>query len=74
MKPAQIPLEDECINVYDPAEKKLIGTYKNYREASRVLGLLTKNLRQAVCNKTRRFSPFLNKEVALRLANKNKLK
>jgi hypothetical protein len=65
--------DDICIKVYDPAKKELIATYRNYTEAARKLGLTYKIVYVACTNKTRRFSPILNKEVALRTsANKPK--
>lgn len=66
-------LEDECIKVYDVEKKELIGTYATYGKAERATGLSQKILRGAVKNKTRRFSPVLNKEIAIRLAAKTKL-
>lgn len=63
--------DDICIKVYDPIKKELIATYRNYTEAARKLGLTYKIVYVACANKTRRFSPILNKEVALRTsANK----
>lgn len=63
--------DDICIKVYDPIKKELIATYSNYTEAARKLGLTYKIVYVACISKTRRFSPFLNKEVALRTsANK----
>ena len=63
--------QDVCIKVFDPEKKQLIATYKNYTEAARKLGLTYKVVYAACANKTRRFSPFLNKEIALRIAGKN---
>ena len=60
---------DICIKVYDPAKKELIATYKTYTQAARKLGLTYKIVYIACVNKTRRFSPYLNKEVAIRLSS-----
>lgn len=60
---------DICIKVYDPAKKELIATYKTYTQAARKLGLTYKIVYLACVNKTRRFSPYLNKEVAIRLSS-----
>lgn len=65
--------DDICIKVYDPEKKQLIAVYKNYTEAARKLGLTYKVIHAACINKTRRFSPILNKEVALRAAAKEKI-
>jgi hypothetical protein len=64
--------DDISIKVYDPSKQKLIATYNNYTEAARKLGLTYKVVYTACANKTRRFSPFLNKEVAIRVAAKQK--
>ena len=58
--------DDICIKVYDPTKQELIATYDNYAQAARKLGLTGKVVYTACINKTRRFSPFLNKEVAIR--------
>jgi hypothetical protein len=65
-------LEDECIKVYDVEKKELIESYPTYAKAERATGLSQKILRGAVKNKTRRFSPVLNKEIAIRLGVKPK--
>lgn len=58
--------DDICIKVYDPVNKELIAVYDNYAQAGRRLGLTGKIVATACMNKTRRFSPFLKKEVAIR--------
>lgn len=65
--------DDICIKVYDPSKQELIGTYANYTEAARKLGLTYKVVYAACMNKTRRFSPFLKKEVAIRAAGKKRI-
>lgn len=62
--------EDICYKVYDPIEKKLIVSYNTCRETSDKLGLSQTVVRSAAVNKTRRFSPVLNKEVAIRIATR----
>ena len=65
-------IEDECIKVYDPINKQLIATYDTYVMACKKLGLTHKSIKNATITKSRRFSPILNKEIAIRLASKNK--
>lgn len=64
-------IDDVCVKVYDPEKKELIATYENYSQASRKLGINPKSVYAACANKSRRFSPLLNKEVALRSASKS---
>lgn len=68
----RIGIENECIKVYDPATQTLLGTYESYKEASKKLDIPIKIIRNAALYKTRRFSKSLNKDVAIRIANKNK--
>jgi hypothetical protein len=68
----RIGIEDECIKVYDPTTKTLIATYDSYKEASKKLYIPIKKIRDAALHKTRRFSKSFNKDVAIRIANKNK--
>lgn len=70
--PNYLGIEDECIKVYDPANQSLIGTYDCYKDASKALEIPIKIIRNAALYKTRRFSKKLNKDVAIRIANKNK--
>ena len=67
---SHIGAEDECVKVFDPSKQELLKVFNTYGEASRYLGLTSKVLRNAALNKTRRFSPFLNKEIAVRLGLK----
>ena len=64
-------VDDICIKVYDPTNQQVIVTYDNYTEAARKLGLTYKLVYTGCTKKIRRFSPYLNKEVALRVASKN---
>jgi len=67
-----IETDDIYVKVYDPEKKKVIATYDSYAQAARKLGLTDKVIYNACANKTRRFSPFLNKEVAIRISAKPK--
>jgi hypothetical protein len=62
--------DDICVKAYDPEKKELIAVYDNFSQASRKLGISVKAIYAACASKSRRFSPFLNKEVALRSAAK----
>lgn len=61
--------KDTCIKVYDPLEKKLIGTYRSFTKASQKLGISPSSVQQKCASKNRVFSPVLKKEVALRLSS-----
>jgi len=68
----RIPLDDVCFKVYDPEKKELIGTFETATVASHKLGLTVKVIHTAARNKTRRFSPILNKEISIRFGSKTK--
>ena len=70
MKIEQLALDSECIKIFDPVKKEVIATYPNYTKAERGTGITCKMLKIAARTKTRRFSPILNKEVAIRVAAK----
>lgn len=74
MRVGQFGYEDECVKVYDPIKKECIAVYDNYYKAEKALGISDKILRTAVKSKTRRFSPILNKEIAVRISAKLKTK
>jgi hypothetical protein len=59
-----------CIKVYDPAKQELIAVYQSYKEAGKYLGLSGKIVHDACVHKSRKFSPFLKKEVAIRISKK----
>jgi hypothetical protein len=63
-------MDDVCIKVYDPIKKELLSTYDTYTEAAQKTGISTRVIKIAIRSKTRRYSPFLKKEVALRIASK----
>ena len=68
----QFGLEDECVKVYDPKQQKLLFTCNSYAAASKKLGIPAESIKKATKSKLRRFSPFLGKEVALRIGTKIK--
>jgi hypothetical protein len=63
-------MDDVCIKVYDPEKKELISVYDTYTDASQKIGVSPRVIRIAARSKTRRYSPILKKEVAIRLAAK----
>lgn len=67
---SHIGSEDECIKIYDPEKKELLRVFNTYGDANKYTGISPKILRNAALSKTRRFSPFLNKEIAIRIATK----
>ena len=67
---SSIGSQDECIKIYDPEKKELIKTFSRYKDAVRFLGLSDGVIKAAALKKTRRFSPYLNKEVAIRVGLK----
>jgi len=66
--------DNTCIKVYDPITKTLIAVFQDYKEASRKLGIDRKMICSGYALKKQRFSPILNKKVAIRLGNKNSIK
>lgn len=64
--------EDLEIRVYDPQTKKVLNRFDNYNRAGYVLGISPRAVKNACETKTRRHSPTLKMDVALRLVNKNK--
>lgn len=70
VRPDHIGNEDECIKVYNPAKQELLRTFDTYGQAANYLGISHKILRNAAHSKTRRFSPLLNMEVAIRVRKK----
>lgn len=61
--------EDQRIKVYNPEKKELIGEYDTYKKAEKATGLSAKILRGAALSKTRRYSPYLKMEIAVRLSS-----
>lgn len=70
MRIGDLCAKDEYLKIYDPAKQEVIKECKNYVEAEIFTGISNKRLRNAAVNKTRRFSPFLNKEIAIRIVAK----
>ncbi len=62
--------KDEYLKIYDPSKQEVIKECDTYVDAELFTGISNKILRNAVRYKTRRFSPFLNKEIAIRVAIK----
>jgi hypothetical protein len=58
--------EDECIRIYNPLKQELIKVFNTYNQASRFLGISDRIIKNATITKKRKFSPFLNMEVAIR--------
>ena len=59
--------ENECIKIYNPAKKELIGTYETYAKAQLATGITDRILKTMAIKKQRRFSPRLNMEIAVRV-------
>jgi len=72
MRIGDLMAQDECIKIYDPSKQELIKECNNYVEAEVFTGIPNRKLRDAAVHKTRRFSPFLNKEIAVRIAVRKK--
>jgi hypothetical protein len=70
MRINDIAAENEYLKIYDPAKQELIKECDTYVDAERFTGISNRILRGAAIHKTRRFSPFLNKEIAIRVAIK----
>lgn len=70
MKSNQFDYSNDCIKVYDPIKKECIATYNSYYIAEKVLGLNADVIKVVARTKTRKFSPFLNKEIAVRISAK----
>lgn len=68
--------EDVVIAVYDPSiediSKRKIDTAKNVDDFSARYGIYHSSVRRALKSKKRIFSPVLNKDLALRLENREK--
>ena len=72
MRIGDLMAQDEYLKIYDPAKQELIKECPTYVDAEIFTGIPNKKLRDAAVHKTRRFSPFLNKEIAIRIAVKKK--
>jgi hypothetical protein len=63
---------DEYLKIYDPNKQELIKECDTYVDAELFTGISNKILRNAARYKTRRFSPFLDIEIAVRIGIKKK--
>lgn len=72
MRIGDLMAKDQYLKIYDPAKQELIKECNTYVDAEIFTGIPNKKLRDAAIHKTRRFSPFLNKEIAIRIATKKK--
>ena len=72
MKIGNLMAQDEYLKIYDPAKQELIKECNTYVDAEIFTGISNRILRGAAVHKTRRFSPFLNKEIAIRIAVRKK--
>lgn len=72
MRIGDLMAQDEYLKIYDPSKQELIKECDTYVDAEVFTGIPNKKLRDAAVHKTRRFSPFLNKEIAIRVATRKK--
>lgn len=72
MRIGDLMAQDEYLKIYDPSKQEVIKECDTYVDAELFTGISNKILRNAAVHKTRRFSPFLNKEIAIRVAVKKK--
>lgn len=68
----QFGYQDLEVRVYNPETKKVIKKYNTLARASACLGVTNAVLRNRCTSKKRLYSPTLDKEVAVRLVNKDK--
>ena len=64
--------QDEYLKIYDPSKQEVIKECDTYVDAEVYTGIPNKILRNAAVHKTRRYSPFLKMEIAIRVAVKKK--
>jgi len=64
--------DDMEIRIYDPATKTVIKRFSTAKRAGYELGIPADSVRDGFMTKKRKYSPILDKEVAIRLMNKNK--
>lgn len=64
--------DDLEVRVYDPQTKTIIKKFETINKAANQLGLTVPMVRLACSTRKRKYSPSLDKEVALRLVNKNR--
>ena len=73
MRIGDLMAQDEYLKIYDPSKQELIKECDTYVDAEIFTGIPNGILRNAVRYKTRRFSPFLDKEIAVRVGIKKQL-
>ena len=73
MKIGNIMAQDEYVKIYDPSKQEVIAEFDTFVDAEKFTGIPNRKIRDAAVHKTRRFSPFLNKEIAIRIAVKKKI-
>lgn len=64
--------DDLEIRVYNPETKEVVDKFDNFNRAGYVLGISPRSVREACISKTRRYSPRIGIDVAIRLVNKKK--
>jgi len=72
MRIGDLMAQDEYLKIYDPSKQEVIKKCYTYVDAEVYTGIPNKILRNAAVHKTRRYSPFLKMEIAIRVAVKNK--
>ena len=65
-----VGVEDECIKVYNPAKQEMLRVFDTYAQAAKYLGITDTVVKSASLTKKRKFSPYLNMEVAIRVSLK----
>jgi len=68
----QFGYQDLEVRVYNPETKQVIKKYDTLGRAASYLGVTNAVLKNRCMSKKRLYSPTLEKEVAVRLVNKNK--
>jgi hypothetical protein len=72
MRIGDLMAQDEYLKIYDPSKQEVIKECDTYVDAEVYTGIPNKILRNAAVHKTRRYSPFLKMEIAIRVAVKKK--
>ena len=72
MRIGDLMAQDEYLKIYDPSKQEVIKECNTYVDAEVYTGIPNKILRNAAVHKTRRYSPFLKMEIAIRVAVRKK--
>ncbi len=64
--------ENICVKVYDVETKQIIAVYQNYKKASTRLGIPSPRIHRCALNRSRMYSPMLNKLIAIRVGQCDK--